>query len=396
MTRRDEMKQIQTTKWGKPGNIALMAPAGMLMLMGMGAFVFDLGYINLERTRLQVAADVTVTAASRKLDGTTQGITNARNEAAAVMALNDPQNLIRFDKNRDVAFGYWDEDTQTWDASAPVSIQNAARVSVERSASRSNALEPVFARIVGLNAMETFAQSSVYITSTFGDPSDVLGVPGGHFDVDTASRVYDLLPKNCWGWECFSLNMDGHVHAYDNKFNTTNYSARTPQSSVLHSVQADTADKGDFKLIIANAELSPRIDIIVNGVRQNVRDYGQRSLEDLPTFNSTTLTELRLAVSEDSFDDAELHRTISQCARANIAGANGEWRNGALTVQALSTTTGIIDSTIPAAGGQGVASSGMLHEIFMFWHAGSYCYSDPLWIAEWDVIGKKLTHFVNN
>ena len=389
------MKKIQTPKWGKPGNIALMVPAGMLMMMGIGAFVFDLGYINLEKTKLQVAADSSIAAASRKLNGTTQGVTNARNEAAAVMALNDPQNLLRFDKNRDIVFGYWDADLQTWDGSAPVSIQNAARVNVQRSVARSNALEPMFARVVGLTAMEVFAQSKIYISSTFGDPSDTLGVPGGHFDMDTASQNYPLLPKDCSGWECFVRNVDGHVHAYDNTYNTSTYSATNPRGSVLHAIQADTVNKGDFKLIIANANLSPGIDIIINGQRRHATDYAQISYNDLPTFNSSSLTELRLAVSEDSFDDAELHRTIPQCARANIAGMNGEWRNGALTVQAISTTTGILSSTIPATGGQGVAESGMLHEMFMFWHAGSYCYSNPLWEAEWDVIGKKLTHFLN-
>jgi Flp pilus assembly protein TadG len=388
------MKQIQTPKWGKPGNIAMMVPGGLLLLMGMGAFVFDLGYISLEKTRLQVAADSAIAAAARKLDGTTQGITNARNEAAALMALNDPQNLIQFDKNRDVVFSYWDPDMQEWDDSAPVSIKNAARINVERSVAHNNALAPMFSRIVGLTSLEAFNQSRVYISSTFGDPLDTLGVPGGHFDMDTSSVKYPLLPKACFTSECYDFNVDAHVHAYDNTYDTTTYNARNPRGD-LHAIQSDTSNKGNFKLIIANANLSPGINITVNGVSRRVTDYAQIPFNNLPTFNSNSLTELRLTVSENSFDDAELHRTIPQCARANISGANGEWRNGALTIQAISTTTGILDSTIPAAGGQGVASAGMLHEIFMFWHAGSYCYSDPLWEAEWDVIGKKLTHFLN-
>jgi Flp pilus assembly protein TadG len=389
------MKQIQTPKWGKPGNIAMMVPGGLLLLMGIGAFVFDLGYISLEKTRLQVAADSATAAAARKLDGTNQGITSARNEAAAVMALNDPQNLIKFDKNRDVVFSYWDPDMEEWDDSAPVSIKNAARINVERSVAHNNALEPMFSRIVGLTSLEISTQSRVYISSTFGDPSDTLGVPGGHFDMETSSVNHPLLPKSCFTSECYDFNVDAHVHAYDNTYDTTTYNARSPRGGSLHAIQQDTVGKGNFKLVIVNANLSPGIDIIVNGVRQRVTNYAQIAYNDLPVFNSTSLTELRLEVSGNSFDDAELHRTIPQCARANISGMNGEWRNGALTVQAISTTTGILDSTIPAAGGQGVAQSGMLHELIMFWHAGSYCYSDPLWEAEWDVIGKKLTHFLN-
>jgi Flp pilus assembly protein TadG len=393
------MKQIQTPKWGKPGNIAMMVPGGLLLLMGMGAFVFDLGYISLEKTRLQTTADSATAAASRKLNGTTQGITNARNEAAAVVALNDPQNLIQFDKNRDLVFGYW--NNQTFDTSAPVGLQNAARINVERSVAHNNALAPMFSQIVGLTAMEAFAQSSVFVSSDFADPADTDGVLGGHFDVDTDHNLEPLI-NACSGRGCSnSQNSDGHSHEYDNEFNTAVYNARSPSQSsagsspgTLHSVQQDTVSRGDFKIIIANANLSPGVDIIVNGVRRTVAQYAAIPYASLPTFNSTSLTELKLEVRSDSFADARLHRTIYTCAWSNMKGQNNEWRNGSLTVQAISTT-GTINTTIGAFGGQGVASTGMLHEIFMFWHAGTKCYSDSAaWEAEWDILGRKKTHFM--
>jgi hypothetical protein len=265
----------------------------------------------------------------------------------------------------------------------------------------------MFARIVGITSFDTFAESKVYVDTTFGDPDDTLGVPGGHFDVDTASNFgipthtlpYVLRSKTCINSICpqfDDFNVDGHKHAYDNAYDTKTYNARNPLDSNLHRIQNDTFGQGDFKIIIANADLSPGIDIIINGVRRSVTDYALIPYSALPTFNSSTLTELSLAVSQDSFDDRELHRTIPECARANIAGANGEWRNGALTVQAIKDT-GVISSTVPHAGGQGVAESDadMLHEIAAFWHEGSYCYNDPLWLAEWNVIGKKHTHFIN-
>jgi hypothetical protein len=128
-------------------------------------------------------------------------------------------------------------------------------------------------------------------------------------------------------------------------------------------------------------------------VRRSVKDYGAIPVGSLPTFNSTSLTELKLEVRNDSINEARLHRTQPTCAWSNMAGKSGEWRNGSLVVQAIKTS-GTISSTVPKKGGQGVAASGLLHEIILFWHGPGSCYSSNQWDAEWLEIGSKTSHIV--
>ena len=71
--------------------------------------------------------------------------------------------------------------------------------------------------------------------------------------------------------------------------------------------------------------------------------------------------------------------------KSNDPGAHGEWRNGALTIQAVAVDasgadTFTTDTSISAGGVQGGATSGLLWESTVFWHwNGHACYGDTDW-----------------
>ena len=87
----------------------------------------------------------------------------------------------------------------------------------------------------------------------------------------------------------------------------------------------------------------------------------------------------RLAIAS-----GDLINTATSCVRANAPGANGEWRNGALTLQAVAVdstgTDAFSTSTALSAGGvQGVATSGLLWETTVFYHWSNVCYGATGW-----------------
>jgi hypothetical protein len=393
------MKRSNYLNGKKPGNISIMAVGSLTVLLGFSAFVVDVGLLHVEKNRLQNAADAATSAAVVKLNGTQQGVDDARDVAARLVALNDPGQTMRFDKDSDVVFGLWDETRGVFDPDAPLTVWNSARVILARSPEKQNAIQPIFSQIFGLSALSVSASATAVQRSTYGDSSDTTGVIGGHFDVDTDHQIETLLPKNCKGSSCDERNTDGHVHEYDNRFNTAIYNARSPRNSSdsrspgdLRSIQSDVGSN-NFKIIIANADLSPGVDIIINGVRRSVKDYAALSFSSLPSFNSSTLTELKLEVRNESINEARIHRTQPDCAWSNMAGKNGEWRNGSLTIQAIKTS-GTISSSVPKKGGQGVAATGLLHEIILFWHGPGSCYSSSQWDNEWLDIGSKTSHII--
>src|SRR5690606_27157832 len=89
------------------------------------------------------------------------------------------------------------------------------------------------------------------------------GLSGGHFDLDTSSKTY----------AAGAGDTDRHVHEYDDKFNVTYADFFNLADSKLDNINELVGADTRFVLIIANAQLSPKGVVSINGQSQSVVDY---------------------------------------------------------------------------------------------------------------------------
>jgi len=218
------------------------------------------------------------------------------------------------------------------------------------------------------------------------DPSDP-GIDGGHFDVDTSSAIAELSHGST----------DGHVHEYDDKYDVTGIDAFAFLDGGLHAITEDITDVDTpFVLVIGNPDLSPRVRISINATYDetdpstygSVGAYANVPLADLATYSlsgapgTTKLTSLQLNVDPTAIAVDGLQPTVTGCVRANDPGPDGEWRNGAITLQAVAIAddgTIATDPSMSAGGVQGVATANLLWEVTLFWHWDGPCFDDPDW-----------------
>ncbi len=101
---------------GRQGVSARVLALSMLVLCGFVALVIDVGYARLVRAELQVGVDAAAIGAARVLDGTADGLENARSAAAAPSAAwaTDHVDAIIACMNQ------WFEDGTIDDACAPI------------------------------------------------------------------------------------------------------------------------------------------------------------------------------------------------------------------------------------------------------------------------------------
>ena len=223
-------------------------------------------------------------------------------------------------------------------------------------------------------------------------PGDHEGLIGGEIDVDISSS---LSP-----W--FSGSTDGHVHEYDNRQDLLNVDFFNLNHNRLDDLTSVISDQSQaFKLIVANADLSPAGRLVINQTYDqsnpatwvDVDVYDDNPISNLPIYSldghqgTTQLTHLTLAFHSLSIPAGGLINTETRCVRDNDPGQHGEWRNGALTIQAVAVDEQGVDQfttdlSYSNGGVQGVATSGLLWEATVFWHwDGDKCYGDDGWIV---------------
>lgn len=218
------------------------------------------------------------------------------------------------------------------------------------------------------------------------EPAD-RGVVGGHFDLDTSTSMY---PNG-------SGSTNKHEHEWDDKNDLTTIDFFNIAGSGFDFI--DRTFPGDQKFIItvANAALSTGGALDVNGMRENVVDY--QSLVKSMLAGDKPLTVFKIGVLSDhdreegierltsfklSFDinaiiSGGLIPTNTGCVRDNTFGPAGEYRNGALLIQALNADAYTLHPTL------GYAQSGLLWEATVFWHWDpSECFHDAGWQAVYD------------
>jgi hypothetical protein len=202
------------------------------------------------------------------------------------------------------------------------------------------------------------------------------GLLGGHFDLDTASKTYALGAGTT----------DHHIHEYDDKYKITGANFFKLEETGLGEINEIIKDATKrFVLLISNAELSQGGVVEVNGgistvlqLQQNFRaKLGAGQLTQIYTLGVPTqagdqqLKSLKIYFGKDVILNGGLIPTATGCVRRNDAGAKGEYRNGALVIQAIPVDSiNINPITYTAANG----ASNLLWESTIFWHRDGTCY----------------------
>lgn len=196
------------------------------------------------------------------------------------------------------------------------------------------------------------------------------GLAGGHFDLDTSIGIY----------AAGSGKTNSHTHAYDDTFN------------VLYADFLKLFGKGDigidqgvvdpskrFVLTLVNADLSPGAIVSINGKLTGAQAFAKEQLAALGsggkpkvyTIGAPTqpgdeqLKELRIYFGKDIIAQNGIVQKTPPPVWANQPGPNGEYRAGALTIQALDASNFKID---PKTGSAEVVDGGFLWEGMLFWH----------------------------
>ena len=114
-------------------------------------------------------------------------------------------------------------------------------------------------------------------------------------------------------------------------------------------------------------------------LRLRLRALRALALEDLPVFSlngapgTTRLSELGLYFDVDAIANGDIVPTNTGDVRDNVPGKYGEWRNGALTIQAVRVNADNTDAfttslAVTSGGKHGGATGGLLWEATVFWH----------------------------
>lgn len=205
------------------------------------------------------------------------------------------------------------------------------------------------------------AASGNIIQPGFPGKSGVDGITGGHFDLDTSTKIYAASQGKT----------NHHEHEYDKKHQTTIIDFFNLIDSGYDNIQATIPPGHRFILNVVNSSLSPGGVLSINGSAIGVVNFQSRQVFTIgPALvaGDASLNQFLLGFSPEILAKRGLVPTATSCVRANDPGKLGEYRNGALTVQALDADSYVLD---PATG---AASAGLLWEATVFWHWDGGCY----------------------
>lgn len=215
--------------------------------------------------------------------------------------------------------------------------------------------------------------------------TDVGGLFEGHLDLDTSTTIASINGGDT----------EAHTHDITTKFgiNTIDFFA-IPDTKQININEAIRNPNQKFKLIIVNGNLSPGLSLVMThengGVSQNtdtpVDQYDNTEIKDLSVLSlgggsgSSRLTSLKMTMTQDVILQAGVIPTNTGDVKGNTLGKQDEWRNGALTLQAVSVDSSgddafTTDFTL-SNGDHGAASSGLLWEATLFWHWDGDSYQD--------------------
>jgi type IV pilus assembly protein PilY1 len=176
-----------------------------------------------------------------------------------------------------------------------------------------------------------------------------------------------------------------------------------------------TSPNTSFKVLMSNQAYSPAVNFRIDGASDTtaktnatftdqVYKYQTSAglkVADLPTYKMGAISELTFAMPLDAFNIKDWGTGISrtgvqpvkpQCVgvvtNAPTLGPNGEWRNGALTVQIVDSSVGDSDLQLNVSGNEkmgyrlknGSLKTKLIAEYLIYWHHPSQtCMGDPGW-----------------
>ena len=261
------------------------------------------------------------------------------------------------------------------------------------------------------------------ISPTDLDFPDDPGLKGGHFDVDTSHKFY-VFDEGA---------TDKHVHEWDDKYDSTTinyFDILGDFFDIDKFVNAIPDHDMHFFITISNAVLNPAGVMEINGASFGVVPYFELQTrflkgtlaahESFPIYKLNPPTEAEAAagvvqlsslkITFDSFAilKGELIGTNTGCVKGNNPGALGEYRNGALTLQAADATgfagftyDALADVYVAAntaldgthqyvkiapdkiTGGKKEYDESLLWESTVFWHWEGDCYGQGDWAEQW-------------
>ena len=208
--------------------------------------------------------------------------------------------------------------------------------------------------------------------------STVDGVFGGHLDLDTAVSL---------SADKYDVDVI-HTHDYTGKHDLTSVDFFTlRESKQIEIDEAITSGSQRFKLLLINGNLSPGMRIILErekgGTTERtslpVTEYDDIPVADLPVYSldgvgdTYRLVSFEAKFGEDVITTAGTLPTNPGEVIKNKPGKNNEWRNGALTFQAVAINADGSDafgtsSGLSNGGVHGVATTGLLWEGMLYWH----------------------------
>jgi hypothetical protein len=221
------------------------------------------------------------------------------------------------------------------------------------------------------------------------DPSDDALIDG-HLDVNTSDFISDIGDGET----------DEHEHDFEAEHDSQGPDFMGLDDTDLSDIDdCLDDDSAPFKIIVINADLSPGGRLVLNTSYDaedpstwiDVQDYANIPLSELTVFShdgsdgTTRLESFGVYFHSLVFGMRELHPSSTGCVRDNVLGPDDEWRNGALTLQAVEvhvddlTDDFSTDLSMSAGGVHGVATDGLIWEGTIYWHWSGPCYGESGW-----------------
>jgi hypothetical protein len=174
---------------------------------------------------------------------------------------------------------------------------------------------------------------------------------------------------------------DGMIQNYDKRYSPVLDFFNLQTKHLLNVTQLITDPNQKFKIILANADMSQGARLSINKTYNGfdpstyvtAQSYDDTALASLPVYSlggvagTTKLTQLQLSFSSNTIHDRMLVASSPGAVKKNVPGPNGEYRNGAFTLQLVAVnadgTHAFTTNPAQSKGGvQGAAKTGLLYE----------------------------------
>jgi len=390
---------------------AVMLPAlGMFSALGI-----EIAYLGVVQQQLQGVSDAAAHGASLVMDGSLEGLDLARAEAKLVTD-GSVVNFVEFElQDEDVIFGFYDTETLTFVESDDPDLINSVKVPLTEEDVGLGFGMAFFNKVFPVSSCAAVMQGPG--NANTGDLGGN-GLKNGHFDYDTS-----IAAAQCPGSDTCEGTFN-HSHEFDDNNDVTytdvfsdleghfpidgcvDLTGKKPKAGACGGdFTRNIPDGTPFKIIVANADLSPGAWITINGEEFDVDFYDDLAFGSLPTYvlggvGANSLTSLTVNFDVNAIANCELIPTQTGDVRKNTPGINGEWRSGALTVQYVdvnATTTSFLSS-----GDHDVVineDNGLFYEATYFWHwdGPAYTASDATaWQELYDDLDCHSARFIDH